>query len=128
MSEIDALLNERRSFVPSPEWRQSANIADPGIYDRAAADLEGFWAGFARELEWMRPWDSVLEWHSPHAKWFPGGQLNISANCLDRHVRTARRNKAAFVWEGEPGDRRTLTYWDLYRQVVHSPTSSSPSV
>ena len=65
----------------------------------------------------MRPWDSVLEWHSPHAKWFGGGRLNVSANCLDRHVRTARRNKAAFIWEGEPGDRRTLTYWDLYRQV-----------
>ena len=117
MSEIDALLNEDRSFVPSPEWRRSAIMADPGIYDRAAADLEGFWAGFANELEWMRPWDAVLEWRPPHAKWFVGGQLNISANCLDRHVRTARRNKAAFIWEGEPGDRRTLTYWDLYRQV-----------
>ena len=117
MSEIDALLKEDRSFPPTPEWRRSAHIADPGIYDRAAADLEGFWAGFASELEWMRPWDSVLEWHSPHAKWFSGGKLNISVNCLDRHARTARRNKAAFVWEGEPGDRRTLTYWDLYRQV-----------
>ena len=117
MSEIDALLNEDRSFAPSPEWRRSANAGDPGIYERAAADLEGFWAGFASELEWMRPWDSVLEWRAPHAKWFVGGKLNISANCLDRHVRTARRNKAAFIWEGEPGDRRTLTYWDLYRQV-----------
>ena len=117
MSEIDALLKEDRSFPPTAEWRQSAQIADPGIYDRAAANLEDFWAGFASELEWMRPWDSVLEWHSPHAKWFSGGKLNISVNCLDRHVRTARRNKAAFVWEGEPGDRRTLTYWDLYRQV-----------
>ncbi len=65
----------------------------------------------------MRRWDTVLEWQSPHAKWFVGGKLNVSANCLDRHVRTARRNKAAFIWEGEPGDRRTLTYWDLYRQV-----------
>ena len=117
MSEIDALLNEDRSFVPSPEWRRSAIIGDAGIYDRAAADIEGFWAGFANELEWMRPWDAVLEWHPPHAKWFVGGKLNVSANCLDRHVRTARRNKAAFIWEGEPGDRRTLTYWDLYRQV-----------
>jgi acetyl-CoA synthetase len=68
MSEIDALLNEHRSFEPSPEWRRSATIADPTVYDRAAADLEGFWAGFASELEWMRPWDSVLEWQSPHAK------------------------------------------------------------
>ncbi len=117
MSEIDALLNEDRSFAPTPEWRRAAVIADPGVYERAEADLEGFWAGFASELEWMRPWDTVLEWQSPHAKWFVGGQLNISANCLDRHVRSARRNKAAFIWEGEPGDRRTLTYWDLYRQV-----------
>ena len=117
MSEIDALLKEDRSFPPTAEWRQSAQIADPGIYDRAAANPEGFWAGFANELEWMRPWDSVLEWHPPHAKWFSGGKLNISVNCIDRHVRTDRRNKAAFVWEGEPGDRRTLTYWDLYRQV-----------
>ena len=117
MSEIDALLNEERSFAPLPSGVGHANIADPGVYDRADADPEGFWAGFAGELEWMRPWDTVLEWQSPHAKWFVGGKLNVSANCLDRHVRTARRNKAAFVWEGEPGDRRTLTYWDLYRQV-----------
>ena len=117
MSEIDALLNEDRSFAPTAEWRRDAVIADPDVYERAQADLEGFWAGFAGELEWMRPWDKVLEWQSPHAKWFVGGKINVSANCLDRHVRTARRNKAAFIWEGEPGDRRTLTYWDLYRQV-----------
>ena len=117
MSEIDALLNEDRSFAPTSEWRRDAVIADPDVYERAQADLEGFWAGFAGELEWMRPWDKVLEWQSPHAKWFVGGKINVSANCLDRHVRTARRNKAAFIWEGEPGDRRTLTYWDLYRQV-----------
>ena len=87
------------------------------MYARAAADPEAFWAGFARELEWIKPWTKVLEWNPPHAKWFVGGQLNISANCLDRHVRTARRNKAALIWEGEPGDRRTLTYFDLHRQV-----------
>src|SRR5215218_6890786 len=115
--EIDALLKEHRRFPPSDALRAGANISDPAIYDRAAADLEGFWAGFARELEWMRPWDTVLKWKSPDARWFDGGKLNASSNCLDRHVRTARRNKAAIVWEGEPGDRRTLTYWDLYRQV-----------
>src|SRR5919107_925181 len=115
--EIDALLKEHRRFPPSDALRAGAHISDPGIYDRAAADLEGFWAGFARELEWMRPWDTVLKWKSPDARWFDGGKLNASANCLDRHVRTARRNKAAIVWEGEPGDRRTLTYWDLFRQV-----------
>ena len=73
--------------------------------------------GFAKELEWIKPWSRVLEWNAPDAKWFVDGKLNASANCLDRHVRTARRNKAAFIWEGEPGDRRTLTYFDLYRQV-----------
>ena len=76
-----------------------------------------FWEEFARELEWIEPWSRVLEWKPPYAKWFVGGKLNASVNCLDRHVRGPRRNKAAFIWEGEPGDRRTLTYWDLYRQV-----------
>ena len=115
--KIEALLKEDRRFPPSPEWRTSANIADPGVYERAAADPETFWAAFARELEWIRPWDEVLRWAPPHAQWFIGGQLNVSANCVDRHVRTARRNKAAIIWEGEPGDRRTLTYWELYREV-----------
>ena len=117
MSEIDALLTEDRSFPASDVWRQNAHMSDPGIYARAAADPEKFWADFARELEWMQPWTKVLEWKSPHAKWFVGGKINASVNCVDRHVRGPRRNKAAFIWEGEPGDRRTLTYWDLYRQV-----------
>jgi acetyl-CoA synthetase len=117
MNEIDALLKEDRSFPPSADWRRTATVADPAIYETAARDPEAFWAGLARELDWIEPWTRVLEWTSPDAKWFVGGKLNASANCLDRHVRTARRNKAALVWEGEPGDRRTLTYWDLYRQV-----------
>ena len=117
MSEIDNLLQEDRVFPPSAEWRKSAHVTDPRIYERAAQDPEAFWAEFARELEWIRPWDSVLKWESPDARWFDGGKINASANCLDRHVRTARRNKAAIIWEGEPGDRRTLTYWDLFRQV-----------
>jgi acetyl-CoA synthetase len=117
MTEIHALQKEDRRFPPPDEFRKSANINDPAIYEKAAKDPEAFWAGFARELEWIRPWDTVLEWNAPHAKWFTGGKINASANCLDRHVRGARRNKAALVWEGEPGDRRTLTYWDLYRQV-----------
>jgi len=115
--EIDALLTEGRTFAPSAEWRARAIANDPGVYARAASDSEAFWASFASELEWIRPWTRVLEWTPPHAKWFVGGALNISANCLDRHVKTARRNKAAIVWEGEPGDRRTLTYYDLYREV-----------
>src|SRR5207247_5544741 len=85
--------------------------------DAAERDFEGFWAAFARELEWSRPWTKVLDWDPPHAKWFVGGMLNASTNCVDRHVRTARRNKAAIIWEGEPGDRRTLTYFDLFREV-----------
>jgi acetyl-CoA synthetase len=117
MDEISALLQEDRRFPPSDAWRRDAIAHDPGIYARAAADPEAFWAGFARELEWMTPWSRVLEWNPPDAKWFVGGKLNASVNCLDRHVRGPRRNKAALIWEGEPGDRRTLTYWDLYRQV-----------
>jgi acetyl-CoA synthetase len=115
--EIDALLKEARVFEPTESWRTSATANDPGIYERAAQDPEAFWAGFAAELEWMRPWTRVLDWQPPHAKWFVGGRLNASVNCLDRHIRTSRRNTAALIWEGEPGDRRTLTYWDLYRQV-----------
>jgi acetyl-CoA synthetase len=117
MPEISALLNENRRFPPSPQWQTSANVTDPSLYERAQADPESFWAEFAKELEWQRPWSQVLKWNPPHAQWFVGGKLNASANCLDRHVRTARRNKAAIIWEGEPGDRRTLTYWDLYRDV-----------
>ena len=115
--EIDALLTEDRRFEPPDGWRADAVVTDPSVYERAAADTEAFWAGFAAELEWMRPWDAVLEWNPPDAKWFVGGRLNACVNCVDRHVRTARRNKAALIWEGEPGDRRTLTYFDLYRDV-----------
>jgi acetyl-CoA synthetase len=117
MAEIDNLLKEDRQFPPSQTWKTNATISDPGVYDRAAADPEAFWEGFARELEWIRPWDEIVRWKSPDAQWFVGGKLNASVNCVDRHARSARRNRAAIIWEGEPGDRRTLTYWDLYRQV-----------
>jgi acetyl-CoA synthetase len=116
-TEIDALLHEDRTFPPPTSFTNGANIADPDVYERAERDPQGFWAAFARELDWIEPWTRVLDWHPPHAKWFVGGRINASANCIDRHVRTARRNKAAIIWEGEPGDRRTLTYFDLYRQV-----------
>jgi len=115
--EIDALLTERRVFPPSDAWRARARANDPDVYARAAADPEAFWAGFASDLEWIEPWTEIVDWQPPHARWFVGGRLNVSANCLDRHVRTARRNKAAIIWEGEPGDRRTLTYFDLHREV-----------
>src|SRR6187402_395796 len=115
--EISDLLQEDRRFPPSAAFRGQANVPDESVYARADADPEGFWAGFARELEWFTPWTQVLDWKPPHAKWFVGGTLNASVNCVDRHIRGPRRNKAALVWEGEPGDRRTLTYFDLYRQV-----------
>jgi acetyl-CoA synthetase len=116
-AEIADLLQEDRTFPPAPEFRAAALVRDEEVYARADRDPEGFWAGFASELEWFSPWTRVLDWNPPHAKWFVGGKLNVSVNCVDRHVRGARRNKAALIWEGEPGDRRTLTYWDLYRQV-----------
>jgi acetyl-CoA synthetase len=115
--EIDDLLREHRTFPPPPEFRAHAQIRDESVYAEAERDPDAFWARMAGELEWSRPWDTVLDWQPPHAKWFVGGQLNASVNCLDRHVRGPRRNKAALIWEGEPGDRRTLTYFDLYRDV-----------
>jgi acetyl-CoA synthetase len=115
--EIDDLLREHRAFPPPDSFRAQANVQDEGVYERAARDPEGFWEGFARELDWFEPWTKVLEWTPPHAKWFVGGKINASVNCLDRHVAGPRRNKAAVIWEGEPGDRRTLTYFDLYREV-----------
>ena len=116
-AEIDALLHEGREFVPSDTFRDQAHVRDESLYVEADKDFESFWARMAGELEWIEPWHEVLSWDPPHAKWFVGGKLNVSANCLDRHVKTARRNKAALIWEGEPGDTRTLTYWDLYREV-----------
>ena len=117
MSDIDVLLQENRRFEPSEEFRRQAQVSSTQIYADAERDPERFWADMAGSLEWSRPWDTVLEWTPPHAKWFIGGKLNASVSCLDRHVRTARRNKAALIFEGEPGDRRTLTYWDLYVEV-----------
>ena len=116
-SSIDVLLHEDRKFPPSEAFRRESHIRDWSVHEHAAKDFEAYWASEARKLEWIRPWSKVLDWDPPRAKWFIGGQLNISANCLDRHIGSSRRNKAALVWEGEPGDRRTLTYWDLYCEV-----------
>jgi acetyl-CoA synthetase len=114
---LDSLLTETRSFPPPPGFRDRAVLSDPGVYARAEEDPEGWWAGWAGELHWFRRWDRVLEWTPPHARWFDGGRLNASYNCLDRHLEGPRRNKAALIWEGEPGDTRTYTYWDLHREV-----------
>ena len=117
MSEIDALLTENRRFPPSDAFRGSAHVNSDALYHEAAADPEAYWVRMARELEWITPFTKGLEWEPPFATWFSDGQLNVSANCLDRHIRTARRNKAAIIFEGEPGDQRTLTYWQLYIEV-----------
>ena len=114
---IEVLLEEGRTFPPPEEFRQSGNLNDPGVWERADKDPEGFWAEQAQQLDWFKTWDKVLEWDCPWAKWFIGGKLNVSYNCLDRHVKTARKNKAAIIWEGEPGDERVLTYRDVWREV-----------
>ena len=107
---LSALLDERRTFPPPDDFRRHANANDPGIYDRAVRDPEAFWAAEAKKLDWSTPWQKVLEWNAPWAKWFVGGKLNVAYNCVDRHAHSARRNKAAIIWEGEPGDSRVLTY------------------
>ncbi len=117
--QITTLLSETRRFPPSPAFMAQAN-AQADLYTRAAADRLGFWEDQARALHWDTPWSRVLEWTPPHAKWFVGGKLNVTVNCVDRHLSTARRNKAAIIWEGEPGDRRTITYWELHREVCRA--------
>jgi acetyl-CoA synthetase len=115
--EIAALLDEQRVIPPPAAFAARARVTDAGVYEQAAADPEAFWAGFASELEWMQPWTRIVDWQPPNVRWFVDGKLNASVNCLDRHVRTAHRNKAAIIWEGEPGEERTLTYHDLHRRV-----------
>jgi acetyl-CoA synthetase len=116
-ANIDALLEEVRTFPPPPGFAGEAVVSDPAIYERAASDPEGFWADQADRLEWSRRWDSVMEWTPPFVKWFVGGTLNASVNCLDRHVRDGGGDKVAFHWEGEPGDTRTITYAGLLEEV-----------
>ena len=114
---IQALLKEGRRFRPSAAFAKSAQVKSPAVYKEAGRNSVAFWEKQARTLRWMKPWRKGLEWKLPYAKWFIGGKLNVSDNCLDRHVEGPRRNKAAFIWEGEPGDTRVLTYRDLYREV-----------
>jgi len=114
---LEALLLEKRRFPPPKAFAARANVKDPAVYRKADRDYEKFWAGFARELEWFTPWRKVLDWKPPKAKWFVGGTLNATVSCIDRHAAGHRRNKAAFIWEGEPGDKRTITYGELLREV-----------
>jgi acetyl-CoA synthetase len=114
---IEALLKEGRKFSPPADFGRRAQVRSAAIDKQAARDPVAFWEKQARALRWIKPWRKGLDWKLPYAKWFVGGKLNVADNCLDRHVEGPRRNKAALVWEGEPGDTRVLTYWDLYREV-----------
>jgi acetyl-CoA synthetase len=118
---IDSVLREDRVFPPSADFSRQAHIASRAdydrLYERSVRDPENFWAEMALRLRWSAPWQRVLDWQPPFAKWFVGGRLNVSENCLDRHLTGARRNKAAIIWEGEPGERRVLTYQSLHREV-----------
>ena len=120
-TDIQSVLKEQRIFPPAPEFTTHAHVKGIAEYERLCAeadrDPEAFWAGIAGELDWFRKWDKVLEWEAPWAKWFIGGKINISHNCLDRHLTSWRKNKAAIIWEGEPGEIRTLTFQQLHSEV-----------
>ena len=115
---IDTLLDERRTFAPSAEFKAKARVTDSSLHDAANADPEAFWAEQAKKyVSWYRPFDKVLEWDLPFAKWFLGGELNVSYNCLDRHVEAGKGEKVAYHFEGEGGDTRTITYSELLAGV-----------
>ncbi|MDP9292398.1 MAG: AMP-binding protein, partial [Verrucomicrobiota bacterium] len=118
---IESILVEKRVFKPSKNFAREARIGSfeeyEKLYRKSVKNPEKFWAREASELLWRKKWKKVLEWKSPFAKWFVGGQINLSENCLDRHVASSRRNKAAIMWEGEPGEKRVLTYQQLHREV-----------
>lgn len=118
---IESVSTESRVFQPPAEFAANASVGSFEAYEKLYADAEAnpeqFWADRAAELSWFRRWDSVLEWNEPFAKWFDGGKINVSYNCLDRHLTTWRKNKAAIIWEGEPGETRTLTYLQLHTEV-----------
>ena len=111
---IEALLKEKRTFNPKKDFIEQANIKSRSIYQKAKKDNEKFWETFANELHWFRKWEKTLRWKPPFVQWFVGGKTNVSYNCIDRYIHTSRKNKAAIIWEGEPGDSKVLTYWDLY--------------
>jgi len=122
--EIDSVLQEDRKFPPPAEFAQRARVRSMADYQematRAKADPEGFWAEIAGQLHWHEPWTRVLDWKLPDARWFDGGKTNMAYNCLDRHLDGPRRDKPALVWEGEPGDTRSLTYAELHREVCRA--------
>ena len=120
-SDIHSILKEQRLFAPPSDFSSRAHIKSLDdyrrLYEEADRDPETFWGNIARELHWFEPWSKVLEWDAPWAKWFVGGRMNLSWNCLDCHLTTWRKNKAALIWEGEPGEIRTLTYQQLHSEV-----------
>jgi len=109
---IESLLKEQDEFRPPEDFVKNANMNDPHIYEKAEADIEGFWEGLADNIDWFKKWDTVLDWQPPHAKWFNGGKLNASYNCLDRHI-LKHGDKTALIWEGEMGNTETYTYKEL---------------
>ncbi len=115
---IEALANEQRTFPPTEQFKASTLVAGTQLYEEAAQNDEAFWARQASELvHWDTEWHTTLDWQLPYAKWFDGGTLNVSYNCLDRHVLAGNGDRVAFHWEGEPGDKRTITYQDLLDEV-----------
>src|SRR6266568_2219550 len=119
--DLDSTLRELRVFPPPEEFSRNAHIKSleeyEAMYKQSIDDPEAFWANVAKDLHWFKPWDKVLDWDLPHAKWFVGGKMNLSYNCVDRHALGARRDKAALIWEGEPGEVRRLTYAELHAEV-----------
>src|ERR1700735_2978940 len=119
--DLDSTLREDRVFPPPAEFSSKAHIKSleeyEALYKQSIEDPETFWAGAAKELHWFKTWDKVLEWNLPSAKWFVGGKINLSYNCVDRHALGPRAGKTALLWEGEPGEIRRLTYAELHVEV-----------
>src|SRR4029078_3656918 len=122
-TNIESHLIERRVFKPAKDFSKKARIKSLAQYRKMYRESmrrpDAFWVREAKELVWRKPWNRVLDWKAPLAQWFVGGQLNLSENCLDRHLDGPRRNKAAIIWEGEPGEKRTLTYKQSHRDVCN---------
>ena len=120
-NDFKSVLVENRVFKPSAEFSKKARVSSMAQYKRLYAESiktpDKFWAREASELTWQAKWKKVLDWKAPFAKWFVGGKINVSENCVDRHLLTHRKNKAAIIWEGEPGEQRTLTYQQLHTEV-----------
>jgi acyl-coenzyme A synthetase/AMP-(fatty) acid ligase len=111
--DLEVLLKDEEVFEPPEDFVKQANLSDPAVYEQAEQDFEAWWEGWAKELDWFEPWETVLEWNPPWAKWFKEGKLNVSHNCLDRHVDAGRGERVAYHWVGEDGDTRDITYAEL---------------